>query len=404
MRRTRAAAVVLIASLMVAGCASGGGDGGATDQPPSVWLHPLEAYEGGAKAAEDRYIDALAEFFGRPVEPGETPRRGTHAVGTCTAASFEIYDIAADPDLPDELALGVFEGPGTYDARVRFSNGHGTPSDPDRGFDDKDYDARALAIAMTYRDSQRQDFVLQNSPIFPVWPLEGFLLTVQLGIARAQGQTAEEFIAQLPAEQRAVLLHVLSHVRRFHRAPGVEPETFTPMPDAYRLETYWSGKAHQLGVGGVPVKYIARPCNGNGTYVPTKAIDFADRSNDFLQAELVRHLDRPLADEPPACFDFYLQPLQAAVMTGPEGRVLPEDQYWMWVEDTTLEWKETEARPYRVGRITLRGPALPAEVCDDPANFINSSINTLPEHTALGRISRAEQVAARASVERRSQR
>ena len=235
----------------------------------------------------------------------------------------------------------------------------GTPADPGRGFDDKDYDARALAIAMTYRDGQRQDFVLQNSPIFPVWPLEGFLLTVQLGIAKAQGQTAEEFIGQLPADQRAVLQHVLSHVRRFHRSPGVEPVTFTPMPDAYRLETYWSGKAHQLGVGGVPVKYIARPCNRNGTYVPTKAIDFAARSDDFLQTELIRHLDQPLADEPPACFDFYLQPLQAAAMTGPDGRVLPEDRALDVGRghDARVEGDRSPALPGRPDHVARAGAA-----------------------------------------------
>ena len=36
------------------------------------------------------------------------------------------------------------------------------------------------------------------------------------------------------------------------------------------------------------------------------------------------------------------------------------------------------------------------------ANFINSSINTLPEHEGLGRISRAEKVAAAASIARRT--
>ena len=146
------------------------------------------------------------------------------------------------------------------------------------------------------------------------------------------------------------------------------------------------------------------PCNRNGTYVPTKAVDFAARSNNFLQEELTRHLNDPLPGEPPACFDFYLQPLRAAIMTGPDGRVLPQDQHWRWVEDTTLEWKEAEAKPYRVGQIALRGRALPAEVCDDPANFINSSINTLPEHAGLGRISRGERVAAPASIERRTPR
>jgi hypothetical protein len=174
------------------------------------------------------------------------------------------------------------------------------------------------------------------------------------------------------------------------------------MPDAYRLETYWSGKAHQLGIDGVPVKYIAKPCNSNGIYVPTKAVDFAERTSDFLQLELKRHIEHPLEIEEPACFDFYLQPLKAAAMTGPDGQILPPEQYWRWVEDTTLEWKEAEAPAFRVGKISLTGPVLPSEICDDPVDFINSSINTLPEHEGLGRISRAEKVAAPASIRRRT--
>jgi hypothetical protein len=390
MLRARSCCVAALA--IVAGCSST-----PPDDEAAAGLHPLESYEGGSKQVEDQFIEGLARFFGRPVAPGEPLLRGTHAIGTCSAADFEIHDV------PDELAVGVFAEPRSFSARVRFSNGLGAPADPGKGFDDKDYDARAIAIQLTDVEGQRQDFVLQNSPIFPVWPVQGFLLAVQLGLARAQGQTAEAFMAQLPADQRDMLLNLLAEVGQYQRAPGEVVPTFTPMPDAYRLETYWSGKAHQAGVGGVPVKYIARPCNSNGVYVPTKAIDFAVRSRDFLQAELKRHLDDPLEAEVPACFDFYLQPLRADAMTAPDGRVLPEEETWRWVEDTTLEWKEAEAPARRVGRISLTGPALPPEVCDDPENFINSSINTLPEHQGLGRISRAETVAAKASIERRMQ-
>jgi catalase len=372
-----------------------------TSEGPAGDLHALEAYEGGSKQVEDQYIDFLVGFFGRPVRPGEPLLRGTHAVGTCTAAKFEIYDVKADPAMPDELAVGVFAEPQSFDARVRFSNGLGSPANPNKGFDDKDYDARAMAIQMNYRKGQHQDFVLQNSPIFPIWPVQGFALTVQLGIAKAQGRD-KEFLQQLTPDQAAILSNVLDHVRQYQRYPGVVVPTFTPMPDAYRLETYWSGKAHQLGIDGVPVKYLAKPCNSNGIYVPTKAVDFAERTSDFLQVELKRHIEKPVDLEEPACFDFYLQPLKADAMTGPDGKALPEEQRWRWVEDTTLEWKESEAPAYRVGKITLTGPVLPPEICDDPANFINSSINTLPEHEGLGRISRAEKAAAPASIRRRT--
>lgn len=385
----------LAASLViVAGCSS-------TEPAPADDLHPLEAYEGGSKQVEDQYVAFLAGFFGREPAPGEPLLRGTHAVGTCTAATFEIDDIRARADVPDDYAVGVFAEPGSYDARVRFSNGLGAPADPGKGFDDRDYDARALAVQIHYRDGQPQDFVLQNSPIFPIWPAEGFALVVQLGIARAQGQE-KEFMAGLSPEQRATLGNVIALVGQYQRAPGDVVPTFTRMPDAYRLETYWSGKAHQLGANGVPVKYIAEPCASNGDHVPTKAVEFGARSADFMQAELKRHLEQPRAGEPPACFHFYLQPLRAEAMTGPDGRVFPEAEHWRWVEDTTLEWKEAEAPPYRVGKITLSGPALPPAICDEPENFINSSINTLPEHQGLGRISRAEAVAAPASIARRT--
>ena len=382
-------------AMAVAGSSSPVPQGYAAD------LHALEAYEGGAKQVEDQYIGFLAGFFGRAAAPGEPLLRGTHAVGTCAAAKFEIYEIKASADVPAEYAVGVFAEPQTFEARVRFSNGLGSPPHPDKGFDVRDYDARAMAIQIDYRDGQRQDFVLQNSPIFPIWPVQGFALAVQLGIARAQGRD-KEFLEQLPPDQRAMLFNVLDHVRQYQRYPGVVVPTFTPTPDAYRLETYWSGKAHQLGIDGVPVKYIAKPCNSNGIYVPTKAVDFAERPSDFLQLELKRHIERPLEGEEPACFTFYLQPLEAAAMTGPDGRVLPPEESWRWVEDTTLEWKEAEVPAYRVGKISLTGPVLPPEICDNPANFINSSINTLPEHEGLGRISRAEKVAAPASIRRRT--
>ena len=141
---------------------------------------------------------------------------------------------------------------------------------------------------------------------------------MQLGIAKAQGRD-KEFLQQLTTDQSAILSNVLDLVRHYQRYPGVVVPTFTPMPDAYRLETYWSGKAHQLGIDGVPVKYIARPCNSNGIYVPTKAVDFDERTSDFLQVELKRHIEQPLDLEEPACFDFYLQPLKTEAMTDPDG-------------------------------------------------------------------------------------
>ena len=357
----RTGAMVRIHLLLAVGVA--GGRAAARPPPattatplttPAAGLHPLEAYEGGSKQAEDRFIGA-AQFFGRPARPASrccaAPTRSAHAL----PREFEIYDLAADADLPDDLALGVFAAPGVHDARVRFSNGFGTPADPAKA-STTDYDARAMAIQMElrwaapgFRPAELADL---SDLAAPGLPADGAARHRQ-GAGTDRGavhRTASRRSAGHAAERALPRARISTFTRR--RCADLHA-----MPDAYRLETYWSGKAHQLGENGVPVKYIARPCNSNGIYVPTKAVDFSARSDDFLQTELERHLNDPLAGEAPACFDFYVQPLRAEAMTGPDGRVLAAEELWRCVEDTTLEWKETEARPHRVGRIWLRARA-----------------------------------------------
>ena len=99
--------IAALLAMVVAGSSGPAPHGHAAD------LHALEAYEGGAKQVEDQYVGFLAGFFGRPAAPGERLLRGTHAVGTCTAAKFEIYDIKASADVPEEYAVGVFAEPQT---------------------------------------------------------------------------------------------------------------------------------------------------------------------------------------------------------------------------------------------------------------------------------------------------
>ena len=89
-------------------------------------------------------------------------------------------------------------------------------------------------------------------------------------------------------------------------------------------------------------------------------------------------------------------------MTGPDGQVLAKDEQWKWVEDTTLEWKETEAPAYQVGKIFLKAPFSRQKSAMIPVTSSTPTINTLPEHEGLGRISRAETVAAKASIDRRA--
>ena len=204
-----------------------------------------------------------------------------------------------------------------------------------------------MAIQMDYRNGQRQDFVLQNSPIFPIWPVQGFALAVQLGIARAQGQD-KEFLEQLPPDQRAMLFNLLDLVSAVPALPrGRGPDLHA---DAGRLsprdllERQGPSVGDRRRAGQIHRQTMQQQwrfmCRPRRSILPSAR-------SDFLQVELKRHVEHPLEVEEPACFDFYLQPLEAAAMTGPDGQVLPPEQYWRWVEDTTLEWKEAEAPAYR---------------------------------------------------------
>jgi catalase len=276
-----------------------------------------------------------------------TGLRGTHSKGVCADAEFTVKN-----HLPDEMHVGVFRVSGTYRARVRFANAASKIAP------DPDYDGRALSIAVDFGGRGRQDFVVQNSPIFPIPSLEDFVLL--LGHVRDPAA-----LANRPAGEQARLEYMLKAAK-----------TFSPAPKSYLTETYWSGTAFAFGETQA-VKYIVVPCEQN------KNLAVAN-GPEYLGISLKNHLAS--ADEPAACFDFRVQPLNTPAMVSPEGRRL---ESWEWVENPTLEWKETEAPSYSVATLTLKkGSVYSPEKCDARSNAFAVMSNTLPEHRGLGRINR----------------
>ena len=71
---------------------------------------------------------------------------------------------------------------------------------------------------------------------FPIWPLQGFALTVQLGIAKALGRSRSSWGNLMPINEECC--QMFSIMFENISAPWIVTPTFTPMPDAYRLETY----------------------------------------------------------------------------------------------------------------------------------------------------------------------
>jgi hypothetical protein len=142
----------------------------------------------------------------------------------------------------------------------------------------------------------------------------------------------------------------------------------------YQQLRYWSTVPFGHGRTDV-VKYSAMPSADN----PARALQ---RSNpNALQDELARHLEE---DTKMSCFDFALQFLDTERMT-----------YWgrpwdagFWIENATVEWRETEAPFHTVARLTLLPKSKLTQNVSGSVYF-DVTGNSTPDSTPLGSINRA---------------
>ncbi len=300
-----------------------------------------ETFKAGKLAAAFAYIAST------------TGLRGTHSKGVCADAEFTVKDLKNE-NLPEnlrrELSVGLFAKAAAYGARVRFANAASKVAP------DTEYDGRALSISVKTAGGGRQDFVVQNSPVFPIPSLEDFVLLL------GHVQDPKGFAGR-PDDERQRLTYMLELAK-----------TFSPAPASYLTETYWSGTAYALG-DQQAVKYIVVPCAANAGQASANA--------DFLKQGLLANLADASAS---ACFDFRVQPLNTVGMTSKDGRRL---ESWEWVENPTLEWKEIEAPSYSVATLTLKkNSAYTPEKCDARENAFGVMSHSRPEHRGLGRINR----------------
>ena len=142
----------------------------------------------------------------------------------------------------------------------------------------------------------------------------------------------------------------------------------------YQQLRYWSTVPFRHGPTDV-VKFSATPLTDN----PARPLQ---RSNPKgLQDELIRHLKE---DSKMSGFDFAVQFLDAGTMT-----------YWgkrrdanFWIENASIEWDESEAPFYTVGRLTL----LPnSQLSSEASNAIYFDVtgNSTLDSTPVGSINRA---------------
>jgi hypothetical protein len=277
----------------------------------------------------------------------------------CVRAEFRVEE-----HLPPELAQGVFVPGKRYPAWIRFSN-----SFPDATQPDAKGDVRGMAIKLLgvpgdkiipeEREAQTQDFVLVSQPVFFVDDAARFLT-----FARRLGSSNK-------LTQASALLAL--DFRGLRNAIAMQAKIASP------LETrYWSAVPYRLGdpPHKQAVKFSVRPCLPATTAIPKNP------AFNFLRETMIKQLE---AGE--VRFDFLVQP-----------RTSPK----MSVENSMVEWKESDAPFFKVATI-----AIPQQRFATPErdmlgeNLSFTPWHALPQHRPLGAINRIRRVAYEAVSKRR---
>jgi hypothetical protein len=286
----------------------------------------------------------------------------------CAKAEFEVFDVVVgrDPALAARLAKGVYAKPGVYAATVRFSN-----SDPKVSADSKP-DIRALSFSIDLvpdgANSARQDYSMQSATTLPLNDIHAFVVVMKVLTASSLARG----LWSLPFYDKLVFAQTIMKQKLQTRQP-IRP---------YQQLRYWSNVPFRHGSADV-VKYSATPCAGNPGHSLQK------NNPNALQDELIRHLNE---DAALSSFDFGLQFLDTERMT-----------YWgkrrdasFWIENASVEWKETQAPFHTVGRLTfLTKSQLSAEASE--AMYIDVTENSTPDSAPVGAVNHARWFAESAS-------
>ncbi len=298
--------------------------------------------------------------------------RGTHTKGICARATFEVFDLAhtiGDRALAARLAQGIYAKPGVYPVTVRFANAASTI------YSDSKPDLRALSFSVELppglaANTSYQDYSLQSARTFPINDAHTFAVLMKVLSAGSGANTL-----------KAIWSLSFSDFCRFAKAAVLGAWQEHGKTRAYQQMRYWSTVPYRNGPVEA-VQYSAIPSAGNPAH------DLQTGQN-ALQDELVRHLDE---DERMSSFDIALQLLDAERMT----RWGSRRDASFWIENASVEWKETQAPFHVVARLTLVAKSeLPAEAC--ALKYIDVTEHSTPDSQPLGSINRARWAAEVAS-------
>ncbi|MCQ6260256.1 catalase family protein [Pseudomonas sp. Q11] len=271
----------------------------------------------------------------------------------CVMAQVQVPD-----DLPAPLRQGVFAESGkVWQATIRLSNGNAYPQ-----FDSL-RDARGMAIKLLDvpgkqllgdRQSQgEQDFVMFNHPNFFVSDVAEYRQNVA---AQADGKKAMAFFPSLDPRSWQI------------RHLFIALETLSPAPDSPTQTTYFSVSPYKFGEANAKFRVAPDPDSCPSYTLPAQN----QALPNFLRSALTQQLS---TDRMPVCFVLQIQ--------------RQDPSKYMPIEDTSIEWRESDAPFETVARIKV-----PAQDFDTPKLNLacdNQSFNPwfgIEAHRPIGGINR----------------
>ena len=312
--------------------------------------------------------ETVASIIASMRQEGEivAERRGGHAVRVSHAKSTGavVGTLVVAPNLPPELAQGLFARPGTYEVAVRFAQGPGEHL-PDsvsthRGMAIKVFGVEGARIEG--HDAPVQDFVLATGTTFPSGTAEGFLRDSRLLTAATP----------LPTAAKGAVSALARTVERTAEAMGtsVAMADFYGHPFMHPLaEPYFSQAPMRWGT--YVAKVGAFPVGAHQRAMRDMRIDVASDADAFRHA-----LEETMAREG-ATFE-----LRAQLWTNAETQP---------IEDASVEWSADET-PYR----TVATIVLPPQPGHDArrARFFDENLvfrpsHSLEAHRPIGSVMRA---------------
>ncbi|MCI0997306.1 catalase family protein [Pseudomonas corrugata] len=231
-------------------------------------------------------------------------------------------EVQVPTDLPAPLRQGVFAEPGkVWQATMRLSNGNAYPQ-----FDSL-RDARGMAIKLLNvpgkplladRQSQgEQDFVMFNHPNFFVSDVAEYRQNVA---AQADGKKVMAFFPGLDPRSWQI------------RHLFIALATLSPPPASPTQTTYFSVSPYKFGEANAKFRVAPDPDSCPSYTLPTQN----QALPNFLRSALHQQLS---TDRVPACFVLQIQRQDP-------GKYMP-------IEDTSVEWRESDAPFETVARIRV---------------------------------------------------